>query len=96
MSAKCPESAVFSPGRFGELRFPSRFRPFAVFARKLALQRLHTRGDARLDHVELFRGEHLAFADTAQRVLVIKYMAWNYRRSDVEERWKMVPAVGWR
>ena len=29
-----------------------------------------------------------------QRVLVIKYMAWNQSRSEVEERWKMVPAVG--
>jgi hypothetical protein len=29
------------------------------------------------------------------RVLVIKYMAWNQSRSEVEERWKIVPAVGW-
>ncbi|HEY2478529.1 MAG TPA: hypothetical protein VGI17_07350 [Solirubrobacterales bacterium] len=28
-------------------------------------------------------------------MLVIRYIAWNHSRSEVEERWKMVPAVGW-
>jgi hypothetical protein len=33
-------------------------------------------------------------AEIPQRVLVMRYIAWNHSRSDVEDLAKIVPAVG--